>query len=80
MISHCSTSCILERRDTLFEIENYSYIMLKKIKQKKVSQSNLYVFIEDDKTSGYVSYGGIILQINTHKENRILDKEKLWFD
>ena len=64
----------------MFEIENYSYIMFKKMKQKKVSKSNLYVFLEDDKTSGYVSYGGIMLQINAHKENRILDKEKLWFD
>ena len=65
---------------TLFEIEIYKDRICKKIRKKKVSQSYLYIFLEDDKTSGYVSYGGIMLQINTHKEERILEKEKLWFD
>lgn len=67
----------------MLEKEIYQSIMQNQKKQKRqktVSQPNTYLYLEDVKASGYVSYGGIIMQIKECKEERITEKEKQWFD
>jgi ppGpp synthetase/RelA/SpoT-type nucleotidyltranferase len=65
---------------TLFEREIYTDIARKQLRQMTFSIPNKYSYLEDDKTSGYVSYGGIMMPINTHKEVRMTEKDKLRFD
>jgi hypothetical protein len=64
----------------LFEREIYTGLTRKQLRQITNSFPNKYSYLEDDKASGYISYGGIMMLINPHKEARISEKEKLWFD
>ncbi len=63
---------------TLFEKEMFE-IKPQKQKSKKIIPSP-YIYLEEDKTSGYVSYGGFMIQINPQRRIRISEREKLWFD
>lgn len=67
----------------MFEREiykDYKDITRKHTKQKKISLPYLYMYLEDDKTRGYVNYGSIMMLIYTHNEERISEKEKFWFE
>lgn len=49
------------------------------IREKTASLQDLYMNVEEDKTFGYVSYGGIMMQINPQKGVRISEARKSQF-
>ena len=58
----------------------YKVITRKQIREKIIFSPYIYMCNEEDKTSGYVSYGCIIMQISPQKGVRISEIEKRWFD
>jgi hypothetical protein len=55
-------------------------ITRKRNREKTMSLLYKYIYLEEDKTSGYVCSGGIMMQINPQKGVRLSEKDKFWFD